>query len=192
MGLVRHGSDAQGVYRMDQDAEAVTQDTTASEARSAEALLEAWRLETDPARRDALIAAMASLRGPGVTDALAQIVEEGDAASRSLAILGWQGLPVEDIMHGARLLHSSRADSRVLALSVLQAAPGREAEGLLMELLSTEADPNVCAAAAELLAEWGPPAAAAALRDARARFEDDEFVVFSIDHALSQIRTGHE
>lgn len=191
MGLVRHGEAARAGLLADRSELSPAQETAASETVPADTLLDAWRAEQEPAGRETLIAAIVALRSPQATDALMRIVEEGDAASRSLAILGWQGFPVEEVMRGTSLLESSDTDCRVLAMSVLQAAPGRELERPLIDLLSTETDPNVCAAAIELLSEWGTSAAVEPLLDARRRFAGNEFVEFSIDQALLQAGGGH-
>jgi HEAT repeat protein len=186
MGLIRHNNEALHACPPPSSDEVSAAHAPSSETKPAASLLDAWRGEQDMSKREALIAAIAASQDAAKTDALMRIVEEGDAASRNFAILAWQGLSAHEVLRGAALLESANADARVLALSVLQAAPGRDVEPLLIGLLSTEADVNVCAAAVELLAECGTRAASPALLAARERFADNEFVAFVIDEALRQ------
>jgi hypothetical protein len=192
MGLIRHNHEALHVSSP-QPCDAVSAAGAPSdETQLAASLLDEWRGEQDVNKCEALIAAIAASQDAARTDALMRIVEEGDAASRNFAILSWQGLPAHEVLRGASLLESAHADARVLALSVLQAAPGRDVEPLLIGLLSTEADVNVCAAAVELVAECGTRAASPALLAARERFAGNEFVAFAIDQALRQTGAGNE
>jgi hypothetical protein len=192
MGLVRHKDEALHVCPPQFSDEVSAAHPPSDETHSAARLFDVWCGEQDVNKCEALIAAIAASQDAAKTDALLRIVEEGDAASRNFAILAWRGLPTHEVLRGAALLESANADARVLALSVLQAAPGRDVEPLLIGLLSTEADVNICAAAVELLAECGTCAASPALLTARERFAGNEFLAFAIDQALLQTGAGDE
>ena len=73
----------------------------------------------------------------------------------------------------AALLADPDADIRLLTCELARALPATEATPLLCALLDRDAEPNVCAAAVDVLAEVGGPEALPALARCAERFPDD-------------------
>ncbi len=61
------------------------------------------------------------------------------------------------------------------------------AQRLLLSLVETDKDANVCAAAIEVLSEIGDAAALPHLARCRARFPDDPFIRFAVQAAAERI-----
>ena len=87
-----------------------------------------------------------------------------------------------------QLLHDPDADVRLLACELARNLPSEDATRLLCGLLESELEPNVCAAAVEVLAEVGGPEALPILERCAARFRGTAFLEFSIRITADRIR----
>lgn len=91
-----------------------------------------------------------------------------------------------------QLLHDPDADVRLLACDLARNLPSEDATRLLCGLLESELEPNVCAAAVEVLAEVGGPEAVPILERCAARFRGTAFLEFSIRITADRIRAQSE
>jgi HEAT repeat protein len=90
-----------------------------------------------------------------------------------------------------RLLSDRDADIRILSCELARTLPGPEATTMLCALLSGETEANVCAAAIDVLAEVGGPAALPALAACAQKFRDSPFLGFAIKTATDRINSQH-
>ena len=70
--------------------------------------------------------------------------------------------------------------------------PSAEATRLLCEVLARNTEPNVCAAAIDVLADIGDAAALPFLEQCAMRFSDAPFLAFAVKVAIERISAGHE
>ncbi len=86
------------------------------------------------------------------------------------------------------LLRDDNADVRVLVCGLVRNMPSETAVPLFCELLNSEPDANVCAAAIDALAEIGGPEALPVLERCHERFRATPFLAFAITIAADRIR----
>jgi len=89
----------------------------------------------------------------------------------------------------ASLLRDPDADVRVLACGLVREMPGEAAASLCCGVLESEPEPNVCAAAVEVLAEVGEASALPVLERCAQRFGDTPFLQFCIRMAVERVRS---
>jgi HEAT repeat protein len=154
-----------------------------------DALREALTREPNPRVREAMFTSLARIATPASIEAVLPCLRADDAHVRTQA---WDALIA---MHGAvwpylpALLRDEDVDVRVLSCELGRGMPGTDAAGALADLLDSEQEPNVCAAAVEVLAEIGGPDVLPALARCEARFRTTPFLVFSIKIAADRIRS---
>jgi HEAT repeat protein len=85
------------------------------------------------------------------------------------------------------LLADSDPDVRILACDLVRSIAADAPTRLLFDLLDRDPEPNVCAAAVDVLAEIGKPDAAPVLRRCAARFAAAPFLPFAIGIALTRL-----
>jgi len=85
------------------------------------------------------------------------------------------------------LLADPDPDIRLLCCELVRELPAADATDLLCAVLERDTEPNVCAAAIEVLAEIGLPAALPALEQCGARFSDQTFLTFAVKTAADRI-----
>jgi len=147
------------------------------------------RRERSPVVREALFSALARIASPQSVEAVLPFLRSDDALIRTEASDAL--LAMKDVMwpYVAPLLRGPDADVRVLACGLLRDMPGEVAVSLCCGLLDAEPEPNVCAAAVEVLAEVGESSALPVLERCGKRFSDTPFLVFSIQMAIDRIRS---
>lgn len=144
--------------------------------------------EADPRVREALLT---GLIRQGAVVALLPFLRSRDAALRTGAVEALQSLPEQVLPHMPALLADPDPDLRILAADIARALPAERATALLCQALDAETHPNACAAAVEVLAELGTPAAVPVLHAVAARFARDPFLPFAVSAALARIGGGH-
>lgn len=150
-------------------------------------IADALRRESDPRVREALFSALAKSPDPAAIDVLVAFIRAAEAHLRTGAL---DALSTRSDAVAARLgdlLDDPDPDVRILSCDLARRLPGAEATRQLCELLDREQTINVCAAAVEVLSAVGEPAALPALRAAKARFTQDEFLGYTIDAAIRAI-----
>jgi HEAT repeat protein len=88
------------------------------------------------------------------------------------------------------LLADPDSDVRLLACDLARTIAADATMRLLCDLLDRDPEPNVCAAAVDVLAEVGRPDAAPALRRCADRFASVPFLTFAIGVALARLESA--
>ena len=156
---------------------------------SAGALGEALARESNPRVREAMFTSLARMGTAQSIELMLPFLRRDEAhlrtgvldALRAAKSAAWPYLP--------RLLADADADVRLLACELVRSVPGEEATRMLCRLLDAEREPNVCAAAIEVLAEVGGAQALPVLARCEERFHATPFLAYSIKIAADRIRT---
>jgi HEAT repeat protein len=171
-----------------------TQEERWSAARAAadvpggvDALESALRAEGDSRVREAMFTSLARIGSPASIDALVRFLRSDDASLRTGALDALRMLHDVVREHLPGLMNDPDIDIRVLSCEVVRGFPSGEATQLLCDLLSREQEPNVCAAAIDVLAEVGTAAALPVLAECETRFRDTPFLAFAIKVAKARI-----
>jgi HEAT repeat protein len=146
------------------------------------ALAAALAVEQDARVREAIFTSLAAAGSTESCAALVASLRSNDAALRTGALDALGATPAaRTIISG--LLCDADPDVRLLSCEIARSLPADEAQRLLCNLLDTEAEPNVCAAAVEVLAELGDEQAAPCLQRCAERFSHEPFLMFAIRQA---------
>jgi len=143
--------------------------------------------EADARVREAFFTSLMRARSLEAVDAVLPHLRSDDANLRTGALDALRGMAATAAPRLPVLLNDPDADVRLLACEILRDLPSAEATPLLCRLLEKEDQVNVCAAAAEVLAETGGPEALPALAACAARFQNEPFLIFSIKAASARI-----
>jgi len=153
------------------------------------ALAAALRNESDSRVREAMFTSLARIGTFESADLLISFLRSDSANLRAGALDSLR------LMIGAmrellpRLLGDRDVDIRILSCELARTLPGPEATTLLCTLITDEPDANVCAAAIDVLAEVGGPAALPALAACAEKFRDSPFLGFAIQTATDRIHS---
>lgn len=139
--------------------------------------------------REALFTALARIATPQSVETVVGFLRYDDASIRTAAYDALSAMGNAAFPHIGTLLRDSHADVRVLACGLARNMPSEEAVPLYCELLDSEAEANVCAAAIDALAEIGHAEALPALARCAARFRTTPFLGFAISVAARRIRS---
>jgi len=153
------------------------------------ALGDALAHEGSPTVRQALFSALARIATPQSVETILPFLRSDDALIRTEASdallamrdVAWPFVPV--------LLRDPDASVRTQACVLVRDMPSPVAVSLCCDLLDSEPDPNVCAAAVEALAEIGEASALPALMRCADRFRATPFLEFSIRIAIDRVRS---
>jgi HEAT repeat protein len=119
---------------------------------------------------------------------LVECLRSEDAALRNEVIEAMKLLPgeVAPIMHS--LLADLDPDVRIFAVNILESLRHAEVESWLIQVIETDPEVNVCAAAADLLSEVASAKALEPLVQLKLRFSEEPYIHFAADLALQRIR----
>ena len=145
--------------------------------------------EPDHAVREMIFTTLGREGGPVVAAGLVPLLRSEDASLRNSAIELLSGMPEVMGPHIEQLLSDPDADVRIFTLNVLNELKHPEVLRWVGQVLAHDPHINVVAAALEVLAESGTPAALPAIEQARLRFPDDPFIAFAADLAQQRIET---
>ena len=156
---------------------------------SVPALADALRRERSPVVREAIFSALAHIATTQSVEAVLPFLRSDDASVRTQASDAL--LAMKDVVwpYVSPLLRDPDANVRILACGLVRDMPGEVAVSLCCGVLDSEAEPNVCAAAVEVLAEVGESSALPALERCAKRFSDTPFLTFSIQMAVGRVRS---
>jgi HEAT repeat protein len=199
MPLVRSNSDKPGVARAADDPRTALLSgspedrwaaarTIAKTPAGAPLLAEALELEKDPRVREAIFTGLAMISTTESALAILQHLRSDDANMRTGALDALRMMPEGARPHLKTLLRDSDADVRLLACDLLRDQPSADATPMLIALLETEPEPNVCAAAVDVLAEVGEASAVPSLMRCADRFPSDPFLSFAIKQVIERLR----
>jgi HEAT repeat protein len=153
----------------------------------ARAVAAALRIETVARVREALFTALARMGHAGVEGVL-PLLRSDDANLRAGALDALRIMTRSAPELLPPLLGDADVDVRILSCDLARALPGAAATALLCELLRREPDPNVCAAAIDVLAEVGDVEALPVLAECAVKFRDTPFLAFAIQVTTDRIR----
>jgi HEAT repeat protein len=153
-----------------------------------DALAAALPRERDTRVREAMLTSLSRIASPRAVAAIVPLLRLDDASVRTSALDALRAMPEAVRAQLPTLLTDSDSDVRILSCEIARTLPGDHATELLGELLMHETQANVCAAAIDVLAEVGGPAALPALDRCAARFADSAFLGFAIDIARGRIQ----
>jgi HEAT repeat protein len=171
-----------------------TQEERWSAARAAvavpnatEPLAAALRTEADPRVREAMFTSLARIGSRESVNAIARHLRSDDASLRTGALDALRTL--HDVVREQlpALMNDADSDVRVLSCEVARGFPSPEATRMLCDLLKRETEPNVCAAAIDVLAEVGDAMALPVLAECATRLRDTPFLAFAIKIATARI-----
>lgn len=155
---------------------------------SVQALGEALAREKSPRVREAVLTSLARIATPDSVATVLPLLRSDDAFVRreaSDALLAMKDVAWPSV---ASLLKDDDADVRILACGLVRDMPNETAVRLYCDLLDSEPEANVCAAAVEALAEIGGAEALPALKRCAERFQAMPFLAFSIKIAIDRLR----
>jgi HEAT repeat protein len=156
-------------------------------AQAATVLGAAAASETDLRVREAMFTSLARIGTADALTALIAHVRSDDSGRRTGAMDALKSTPLglEGVL--ADLLQDDDADVRVLACDLARELPSDQATTLLSAVLDRDLELNVCAAAVDVIADVGSPAAVEPLRRCAARFADQPFLDFAVRVACDRI-----
>jgi HEAT repeat protein len=159
----------------------------AGSADAVPALAGALAEEVVPRVREAMMTALMRIGDEASVKELLPYLRSEDAGLRAAAIEALQSLPEVISPFMTSLLADRDSDVRLLATELTRNMPAPEATKLLSDLIEHEHQPNVCAAAVDVLAELGTRDAVPALRSCAERFAGTPFLPFAISVAIARI-----
>jgi HEAT repeat protein len=153
-----------------------------------EALASALRTERDSRVREAMFTSLARIGSSQSVSYIVEFIRSDDASLRAAALDALRAKPEPIRVHLPALLNDRDSDVRILSCELARSLPSEEATTVLSELLAREDQPNVCAAAIDVLAEAGRPEALSTLEACAVRFKDTPFLIFAIKIAKERIK----
>jgi HEAT repeat protein len=153
----------------------------------AAALAAALPQEPDSRVREAMFTSLARIGTRDSIVGMLPMLRSNDAALRTGALDALRSSVIATHELLPQLLNDPDVDVRILSCELVRGLPSEEANSTLCELLARETEINVCAAAIEVLAEVGNPAALATLAQCAQRFAHVPFLVFAIKLATDGI-----
>jgi HEAT repeat protein len=156
-------------------------------AGATDVLAAALKTEVDPRVREAMFTSLARIGSPQSIRAILGFLRVDDASLRTGALDALRTLHDAVREHLPGLTNDADSDVRVLTCELVRELPPAEATRILCELLQREQEPNVCAAAIDVLAEVGDASALGVLAACDARFRDKPFLAFAVKVATARI-----
>jgi hypothetical protein len=153
------------------------------------ALDEALANETDPRVRAAIFTSLASINNQESFSAALRHLRADDAQRHSEALEALKLMPDLALQNLESLLHDADTDVRIPACELARDLASPHAARSHAQLLLSERDLNVCAAAIDVLAERGDPEDLAGLEACAARFPGEPFLAFALKTAAQRIRS---
>ncbi len=147
----------------------------------------ALKTETDPRVREAIFTSLVRHGNRESVDAVVPCLGVDDANLRMGALDALRAMI--GVARGVLpdLLRDPDADIRVISCDLARELPSSEATSLLCDLLAHEPEPNVCAAAVDVLADIGDAEALPVLERCARRFGDATFLTFAVNAAMERI-----
>lgn len=161
-----------------------------SHPQAAAALGAQLLVERDAAVREAIFLALGTMASDEAVSALLPLLRSEDARLRNGAIEVLSGLPKVVGPRISALLLDADVDVRIFTVNLLGELRHEQVTQWLQQVLLSDREVNVVAAAIEVMAETGQPEHIDALRETRRRFADDPFIGFAADVAIERIRAS--
>ncbi len=152
-----------------------------------EALANALRTEADPRVRQAIFTSLVRLGSPACVEAVIPCLRVDDPQLRGAALDALRAMIGVALPMLPALLADPDADVRLLTCDLARELPASDATRLLCDVLARETEPNVCAAAVDVLAEIGEAEALPFLEACANRFGGVTFLGFAVRIAMQRI-----
>jgi hypothetical protein len=152
-----------------------------------EALANALPREADPRVRQAIFTSLVRLGSPACVAAVIPCLRVDDPQLRGAALDALRAMMGVVRPMLPALLADPDADVRLLTCDLARELPASDATRLLCDVLARETEPNVCAAAVDVLAEIGDAEALPFLEACAGRFGDVTFLGFAVRIAMQRI-----
>jgi HEAT repeat protein len=162
----------------------------AAHPQAALALGQALAVETDAAVRQALFTSLAAHASDAAVQALLPLLRSEEPSLRNGAIEALAAMPQAVAPCVDQMLRDADPDVRIFTVNLLGELRHPGVPGWLVQVLLHDSHVNVVAAALEVLAEVGSAAELPALRAVRQRYDDDAFIQFAADLAISRIEAA--
>jgi len=153
----------------------------------AQILAEALTTESDPQVREAMFTSLTRIRSAESVQALMQLVKADSAHLRTGALDALRAMSEAVREYLPALLSDADVDVRILSCELARSLPSEVATPLLCKTLANEQEPNVCAAAIDVLTEVGNDDALPALAECAQRFAATPFMAFAVQAATERI-----
>ncbi len=147
--------------------------------------------ETQTPVREAMFTTLIEIGGNAVVRNLIPLLRSEDVALRNAVVEALQQLPDAVSPYMATMLEDPDTDCRIFAVNVLANLRHPQTPAWLAQVVTQDADFNVCASAVDVLAEVGTPEAIPALTALPERFSDEPFMQFCVQAAIRRIQ-GHD
>jgi HEAT repeat protein len=157
---------------------------------SVPSLAQALVREKDARVREAIFTALARISTRESALATLPYLRADEAGIRAGALDALRAMPKATQSHMAELLADKDPDVRLLACDLVRDMGDADGARLLCELLETDPEANVCAAAVEVVAEIADGNALPSLSRCASRFPNDPFLTFAIKVASDRLRSG--
>jgi HEAT repeat protein len=154
---------------------------------TAKTLASALLAEADPRVREAIFTSLVRIGSRECVEAVIPCLRLDDPQLRGGALDALRAMigVVRPVLPA--LLADPDADVRLLTCDLTRELSASDATLLLCDVLARETEPNVCAAAVDVLAEIGEAEALPFLQACAARFEDVTFLGFAVRIAMQRI-----
>jgi HEAT repeat protein len=159
----------------------------ATQPDAAPLLGKALRSENDGRVREAIFTSLVRLGNPESVEVAILHLRSDDADLRTGALDALRAMIASVRPRLPALLTDPDADIRVLCCDLVRELSAADATSLLSVVLERDPEPNVCAAAVDVLAEIGEATALPFLDDCAARFPDQRFLQFAVKAARERI-----
>ena len=153
-------------------------------------LSKALATESSPQVREAIFTSFVLIRTDASARAAAEFMRSEDASLRSGALDALAAMPELSQALLPALLADMDPDVRILSCELARSMTPEAATRVLVFLLQSETEVNVCGAAVDVLAELGTPDAVAPMLACKSRFPDEAFLGFAIDDAVERAGAG--
>ncbi|NJA89967.1 HEAT repeat domain-containing protein [Rhodocyclus tenuis] len=185
-GLLRALDDSTPSARRCSARDMANAENDAQRALFAAALLARLRSEHEVSVREVMLTTLVRLGDIAALSGLAECLRSDDTTLRNEVIEAMREAPAETAPIILELLGDAEPSLRVFAVNILESFRHPDVEHWLIDLISHEANVNVCASAVDVLCLTGSTASRPALLALRQRFPEEPFLQFAIDLALKR------
>lgn len=144
-------------------------------------------IETEPSVRAALFTSLTRIGDSEAVAGLMALLRSEDAELRSGAIEALKCLPAQIEGHIQALLRDDDPDVRIFTINILEALPHPDVPRWLQQVIEEDGHVNVCAAALDLLADFGTSDMTSSLLNLKGRFPETPYIAFAVDLTIERI-----
>jgi len=147
------------------------------------------RLKKEPCRdvREAIFTSLIHIKDEVALEGLIECLRSEEASVRNESIEAIKLLSEEAEPLMKRLLHDADTDVRIFAVNIMESLKHPDVEDWLIDVLNRDTDINVCASAADLLAEVGTEKSIKPLKGLLDRFSEEPYIKFVVETAIRRI-----